>query len=241
MYCRNCSYSLQGLTEQLCPECGRAFQADSPRTYRQRPYRVPPRLKKFILILAALTPLVSYAGLYYTFVKPDAQITAPIDDSTKGTITVVAKYDFTDADHAKAAETWFAPVHWIDRVVRADCWPTNAPLTLPTIELIQLTTTNPKYPQVTLKMTNDGKHPVWFTGYGMQSPLYTWQNQPAGIGWCGTGLTSNQLLPGKSTTFTAHLPAKYQSERVGVNISHAPQLRAVTVWSKPISADISGN
>lgn len=32
--CRECGYSLRGLPDAVCPECGRRFDADDPTTYR---------------------------------------------------------------------------------------------------------------------------------------------------------------------------------------------------------------
>jgi len=37
MYCRNCWYILDGLSEHRCPECGRPFDPDNRRTYHTRP------------------------------------------------------------------------------------------------------------------------------------------------------------------------------------------------------------
>ncbi len=39
-FCRTCDYSLQGLSELRCPECGRAFEPSDPRSYAARPWRV---------------------------------------------------------------------------------------------------------------------------------------------------------------------------------------------------------
>lgn len=36
-YCRRCGYALAGLTEPRCPECGRAFDPNDPRTVARRP------------------------------------------------------------------------------------------------------------------------------------------------------------------------------------------------------------
>jgi hypothetical protein len=34
MYCLGCGYSLRGLEQQRCPECGRSFDPDNWRTFR---------------------------------------------------------------------------------------------------------------------------------------------------------------------------------------------------------------
>ena len=34
MHCLDCDYSLHNLSENRCPECGRAFDPDDPTTYR---------------------------------------------------------------------------------------------------------------------------------------------------------------------------------------------------------------
>jgi hypothetical protein len=39
MFCRRCSYQLNGLIEPRCPECGRGFDPAAARTYRRRPKR----------------------------------------------------------------------------------------------------------------------------------------------------------------------------------------------------------
>lgn len=36
-YCRDCSYPLEQLTENKCPECGRKFQPDAPYTWDPTP------------------------------------------------------------------------------------------------------------------------------------------------------------------------------------------------------------
>jgi methionyl-tRNA synthetase len=36
-YCRDCSYSLDQLTENQCPECGRKFEPESPNTWDPTP------------------------------------------------------------------------------------------------------------------------------------------------------------------------------------------------------------
>lgn len=39
-YCLGCGYVLDGLPEHRCPECGRPFDPDNPRTFKTaRPYK----------------------------------------------------------------------------------------------------------------------------------------------------------------------------------------------------------
>jgi hypothetical protein len=35
VYCRHCRYDLRRLDFERCPECGRAFAPDDPRTWRR--------------------------------------------------------------------------------------------------------------------------------------------------------------------------------------------------------------
>ena len=41
-YCQNCFYALVGLPESRCPECGRPFDPDNPRTYSRQPKATKP-------------------------------------------------------------------------------------------------------------------------------------------------------------------------------------------------------
>lgn len=46
LYCLGCYYDLRGLPEPRCPECGRGFDPDDPKTYSDTPR--PERLKKLM-------------------------------------------------------------------------------------------------------------------------------------------------------------------------------------------------
>ena len=39
MYCRSCRYELSGIPAGSCPECGRPFSPDDPRSYVRLPHR----------------------------------------------------------------------------------------------------------------------------------------------------------------------------------------------------------
>jgi hypothetical protein len=54
MRCLSCKYDLRNLTAQSdhrCPECGRVFDPDDPRTWSKRPRRAWPRPAVFLPIM----------------------------------------------------------------------------------------------------------------------------------------------------------------------------------------------
>jgi hypothetical protein len=70
-YCRSCLHSLRGLTSNRCPECGRHFDPDDPRTTLSRPYhevwewiaRLGRALIRASVILATFAFAVSVMGV----------------------------------------------------------------------------------------------------------------------------------------------------------------------------------
>lgn len=48
MFCRTCSYDLKSLVTSTCPECGRAFDPNNPRSFDTRP-----RAKRLMIRIAA--------------------------------------------------------------------------------------------------------------------------------------------------------------------------------------------
>src|ERR1017187_4798216 len=64
MFCRGCGYALVGLTSRRCPECGREFDPENPRTFLVRPRRgVLRRIIKIGLVLGCLMlPVAGYVG-----------------------------------------------------------------------------------------------------------------------------------------------------------------------------------
>lgn len=48
MHCYQCHYNLAHLTRDSCPECGRAFDPDNPKTYLEQPVRALPLLGKSV-------------------------------------------------------------------------------------------------------------------------------------------------------------------------------------------------
>jgi rRNA maturation protein Nop10 len=62
MYCRACNFDLRGLTSNVCPECGRAFDPTHPATFLWRPRSRWPRLLLRIGAGVALVLLLSCVG-----------------------------------------------------------------------------------------------------------------------------------------------------------------------------------
>jgi hypothetical protein len=67
-FCRQCGYALTGLSENRCPECGRAFEPGDPRTYLHQPrsWAVRRWTRRIALTLAAagLGAVVVLASLW---------------------------------------------------------------------------------------------------------------------------------------------------------------------------------
>jgi hypothetical protein len=67
-YCRACGYQLRGLESRRCPECGRDFDPDYPKTYRRKPLRPWKRWvmrAAVLLLLLATIPTAGIAWLYW--------------------------------------------------------------------------------------------------------------------------------------------------------------------------------
>jgi len=64
-FCRRCGYNLHGLPENRCPECGKAFDPNNPKTYFQHAASLSRRwwAKRIIVVLVTLLILSSTAGL----------------------------------------------------------------------------------------------------------------------------------------------------------------------------------
>ncbi len=71
MYCRACSYILDGLESSRCPECGLIFDADDKRTYRRRPrwfwFRVMRRWALRGVIALALLAMAAGIGWLWLY------------------------------------------------------------------------------------------------------------------------------------------------------------------------------
>ncbi len=93
MYCRKCGYALVGLSEDRCPECGRAFDPANPRTFRRKPLLSGVRLWLVRLALATAALVAgllivegSVAGWYYRGWRAEQEALAPIRQVTANVI-----------------------------------------------------------------------------------------------------------------------------------------------------------
>ena len=80
VHCLGCDYSLRGLPEPVCPECGRAFDPDDPSTYRRGPripkwrrWAGPPKTWHILLAIASTLGLIqAYSEPGYLTILPSA-------------------------------------------------------------------------------------------------------------------------------------------------------------------------
>lgn len=66
LYCRSCGYQVVGLSEPRCPECGRLFDPDNPRTFLQHPkaWRVRQWVRRILIALGSvIIPLLVSLGI----------------------------------------------------------------------------------------------------------------------------------------------------------------------------------
>ncbi len=63
MFCLRCGYALDGLRDNKCPECGRSFYPQFPRTYRTTPHpRILPRRRTLLALLFGALPILIFAA-----------------------------------------------------------------------------------------------------------------------------------------------------------------------------------
>ena len=66
VFCRHCLYSLKGLTDARCPECGRPFDPDDARTFLDAQRLARRRRRKRALLASALViPVLAGSITYY--------------------------------------------------------------------------------------------------------------------------------------------------------------------------------
>ena len=59
--CLSCGYQLRGLSQSVCPECGRAFDPSDPKTFESRPpeWRRRRRFRRAIALVVVVLALVA--------------------------------------------------------------------------------------------------------------------------------------------------------------------------------------
>ncbi len=113
MYCRDCSYPLDHLDQQRCPECGRPFDPESPRTYRRRARRIS---RGWSRLLVAVLVIAVYVSSYFILVEkgPSLSLSANPPYSFRQT----PKYRVG----GEVASVVYSPAHWVDRRIRQQYW-----------------------------------------------------------------------------------------------------------------------
>jgi hypothetical protein len=104
MWCMNCGYALDGLSENRCPECGRRFDPRKRRTFRRSPRLLSvPFLR--LLYLTAIVVGIWIVSHYRTFgFQVKYQHDTLIVLSEKGTVNIAngwisypSSYDFSES------------------------------------------------------------------------------------------------------------------------------------------------
>ena len=99
--------------------------------------------------------------------------------------------------------------------------------------------------RLTCRLVNKTGKPIFFTGYGINSPWYrmqTWDGQKwveYRVGWfCGTGLRSPELPSGKSAVFGFEPPRDATAYRVGITLiqpdHNSKPEEFPTIWTEKI-------
>lgn len=136
-FCRGCGYSLQGLESPRCPECGRPFDRDNPKTMSRSSKLIRHRrIRRAICGIIAALLMFGYVAMYLKLVQvrqpPNpmwSATTLPIAPGWTGEGYLVERY-YPKATPAIAAypnipeafERVFVPINWIDRHIRKDLW-----------------------------------------------------------------------------------------------------------------------
>lgn len=68
MYCRNCGYQLDNLTQPRCPECGQGFQPGDPDTYETEPPESPTRSLGSVILGITITAAIAAVVFLVVFI-----------------------------------------------------------------------------------------------------------------------------------------------------------------------------
>lgn len=77
MRCKTCHYSLTGLTEHRCPECGNAFDPNDPNTFEHAPF--PPNAWRYFSNAILLVLGTYLAGMLFHWIRVSADHTVHPD------------------------------------------------------------------------------------------------------------------------------------------------------------------
>lgn len=131
-FCIGCGYSLRGLNDPRCPECGREFDPSNPKTMaRTSRHAAIRRWMRWPLMLFAL--LVIYVVAYLNVVER-SNVSTTIIIGGKSPISLrggnppisnrfrTAPIEETYLVRGEWAAYLFYPANWMDRRIRVDYW-----------------------------------------------------------------------------------------------------------------------
>lgn len=108
MYCKQCQYDLSRCTTKACPECGRFFAPDVPRTYLTRPYSCLTRVRMPFRIAAIVTAVCLLGNWFYSYGPLpvfSASITYPDTISLSRLQTIRSQFELYANQHNGAYPT----------------------------------------------------------------------------------------------------------------------------------------
>jgi hypothetical protein len=108
-----------------------------------------------------------------------------------------------------------------------------------------LTFVRRKGEELVIRLQNPTTRPISYSGYSSNDPIYRLSRKTlkgwtyGSLGWCGTGLGTQSLSPGRSVFFKIKSPgSRDEIFRVGMNVSFFPtgssDKRTDTIWTAPI-------
>ncbi len=119
MYCLGCEYDLRGLPEPRCPECGRAFDPQNPKTFLKAPVRPTPYS---VLVLLWIAPLVLGASLFAGFRIPFREMLWGLGVAMCGLFHVVVPIAAAPYVGPFVLAAWLA-LFSVRRIRRGPIWP----------------------------------------------------------------------------------------------------------------------
>ena len=123
-YCRGCGYDLRQSADR-CPECGRSFDRDNPRTFHSTPHSL--RLRRgfkrvlLLLLLISVPPFSGFAWMVWGWREEQAQI-------------VALEHEGWTVEATRPLHPWLPKclparwAHFADRVDHLELWVHGPPL-----------------------------------------------------------------------------------------------------------------